>query len=147
VSNIQTQQEILDAKTIRERLLAMLGMFFAGVALLLAAIGLYGVLNYSVLQRRREIGIRLVVGAQRKAIARMVTGEVFAAVLAGVAVGAAMGLGTARYIEALFYHVKSSDAVMLAIPSGAVFFVALFAMLPGVSRAIRIDPADTLRSE
>lgn len=147
VSNIQTQQEILDAQTIRERLLAMLGMFFAGVALLLAAIGLYGVLNYSVLQRRREIGVRLAVGAQRKAIARMVTGEMFATVLAGVSVGAVMGLGAARYIEALFYHVKSSDAVMLAIPSGAVFFVALFAMLPGVWRAMLIDPADTLRSE
>jgi putative ABC transport system permease protein len=147
VSNIRTQQEILDAQTIRERLLAMLGMFFAGVALLLAAIGLYGVLNYSVLQRRREIGIRLAVGAQRGAIARMVTAEVFVAVLAGVAVGAVMGLGTARYIEALFYHVRSSDVVMLAIPSGAVFFVALFAMLPGLSRAMRIDPAETLRSE
>jgi predicted permease len=147
VSNIRTQQEILDAQTIRERLLAMLGMFFAGVALLLAAIGLYGVLNYSVLQRRREIGIRLAVGAQRGAIVRIVTAEVFVAVLAGVVVGAGIGLGTARYIEALFYHVKTSDVVMLAIPSGAVFFVALFAMLPGVSRAMRIDPAETLRSE
>ena len=147
VSNIRTQQEILDAQTIRERLLAMLGMFFANVALLLAAIGLYGILNYSVLQRRREIGIRLAVGARRGAIARMVTAEVFVAVLAGVAVGAAMGLGTARYIEALFDHVRSSDSMTLAIPSGAVFFVALFAMLPGVSRAIRIDPAETLRSE
>ncbi len=96
VSNIRTQQEILDARTIRERLLAMLGMFFAGVALLLAAIGLYGVLNYSVLQRRREIGIRLAVGAQRGAIARIVTAEVFVAVLAGVAAGAAMGLGAVR---------------------------------------------------
>jgi ABC-type antimicrobial peptide transport system permease subunit len=147
VSNIRTQQEILDAQTIRERLLAMLGMFFAGVALLLAAIGLYGVLNYSVLQRRREIGIRLAVGAQRGAIVRIVTAEVFVAVLAGVVVGAGIGLGTARYIEALFYHVKTSDVVMLAIPSGAVFLVALFAMLPGVSRAMRIDPAETLRSE
>jgi predicted permease len=147
VSNIRTQQEILDAQTIRERLLAMLGMFFAGVALLLAAIGLYGVLNYSVQQRRREIGIRLAVGAQRGAIARMVTAEVFLVVIAGVVTGAAIGLGAARYIETLFYHVKSSDAVMLAIPSGAVFFVALFAMLPGVSRAMRIDPAETLRSE
>ncbi len=147
VSNIRTQQEILDAQTIRERLLAMLGMFFAGVALLLAAIGLYGVLNYSVLQRRREIGIRLAVGAQRGAIARMVTAEVFMVVIAGVVIGAAMGLGAARYIETLFYHVKSSDAVMLAIPSAAVFFVASLAMLPGVLRAMRIDPAETLRSE
>jgi predicted permease len=147
VSNIRTQQEILDAQTIRERLLAMLGLFFSGVALLLAAIGLYGVLNYSVLQRRREIGIRLAVGARRGAIARMVTQEVFGVVAAGIVVGAAMGLGAARSIEALFYHVKSSDAAMLAIPSGTVFVVALFAMLPGVWRAMGINPAETLRSE
>ena len=87
--------------------------FFAGVALLLAAIGLYGVLNYSVLQRRREIGIRLAVGAQRGAIARMVTAEVSLVVIAGVVIGAAMGLGAARYIGTLLYDVKSSDAVML----------------------------------
>lgn len=147
VSNLRTQQEILDAQTVRERLLAMLGMFFAAVALLLAAIGLYGVLNYSVMQRRREIGIRLAVGAPRGAIARMVTAEGFLVVIAGVVLGAGMGVSAAHSIQALFYQVKASDAGMLAIPSAAVFLVALLAMLPGVSRAMRVDPAETLRSE
>ncbi len=147
VSRIRTQQEILDGQTIRERLLAMLGIFFAGVALLLAGIGLYGVLNYSVLQRQREIGIRLAIGARRLAIARLVSSEVFSVAMAGVIAGVGLGLVSARAVQALFYQVKASDAAMLAIPSVVILMVVFISTVPAVLRALHIDPAEILRSE
>ena len=99
VSNIRTQAEINQSAHVRERLLAMLALFFAVVALLLAGIGLYGVLDYAVLQRRREIGIRMAIGAQAGDIARRVTADVFVMVLAGAVAGLALGMASARYIE------------------------------------------------
>jgi putative ABC transport system permease protein len=147
VSNIQTQQELLDAQTVRERLLAMLGVFFAAVALLLAGIGLYGVLNYSVLQRRREIGIRMALGARRGRVARLVTAEVLRTVAVGCIAGWALGIGSTRYIESLLYQVKAGEPEMLAVPPIAILVVVLSATAPAVSRALRIDPAEILRSE
>jgi ABC-type antimicrobial peptide transport system permease subunit len=147
VSNLRTQQELIDAQTVRERLLAMLAMFFACVALLLAGIGLYGVLNYSVVQRRREIGIRLAIGAPAAGIARLVTIDVFTMVLAGALAGLAIGMASVRFLETLFYQVKATDVRMLMIPSLALLATALFASLPAVIHAVRIDPVETLRSE
>ncbi len=147
VSNLHTQQELIDGKTIRERLLAMLALFFAAVALLLAAIGLYGVLNYSVVQRRREIGIRLAIGAPASGIARLVTVDVFAMVLTGAIAGLAIGIASVRFIETLFYQVKATDVGMLMLPAMSLFAAALLAALPAVLQAVRIDPVDTLRSE
>lgn len=147
VSNIRTQQELIDAQTIRERLLAMLAFFFAVVALLLAGVGLYGVLDYSVLQRRREIGIRMAIGAQAGDIVRRVTMDVFAMVLLGAAGGLGLGMASVRYIESLLYQVKATDFGALALPSLAILAAALVAALPPVIRAVRIDPVHVLRSE
>ena len=85
----------------------MLALFFAAVALLLAGVGLYGVLDYSVLQRRREIGIRMAIGAQAGDIARRVTADVFSMVLVGALAGLALGMASVRYIESLLYQVKA----------------------------------------
>ena len=147
VSSIRTQVEINQSQTVRERLLAMLAFFFAAVALLLAGIGLYGVLDYSVLQRRREIGIRLAIGAPAVDIARRVTVDVFSMVLVGALAGLALGMASVRYIESLLYQVKPTDLGMLALPASTIFVAALLAALPAVIRAVRIDPATTLRAE
>ena len=147
VSNIRTQAELVRAQTLRERLLAMLGLFFAAVALLLAGIGLYGVLEYSVLQRRREIGIRIAIGAQAGAIARLVTVEIFTMAAVGAVCGVALGMASVRYIEALLYQVKPRDLGMLALPSATILAAALLAALPAVLHAVRIDPAEMLRLE
>jgi predicted permease len=147
VSNIRTQASLVLGQTVRERLLAILALFFAGIALLLAGIGLYGVLEYSVIQRRREIGIRMAIGAAAASIARSVTAEVFGMVLAGAVVGLALGMASVRYIQSLLFQVKPTDAVILAIPAVAIVATALIAAVPAVLRAVRIDPATTLRTE
>jgi predicted permease len=147
VSNIRTQAELVRAQTLRERLLAMLAVFFAGVALLLAAVGLYGVLDYSVLQRRREIGIRMAVGAPAGNIARLVTVEIFAMVVVGAVAGVALGMASVRYIEALLYQLKPTDLGMLALPAFTILAAALLAALPAVVHAVRIDPVAMLRAE
>jgi predicted permease len=147
VSNIRTQADLVRAQTVRERLLAMLALFFAGVALLLAGIGLYGVLDYGVLQRRREIGIRIAIGAQAGDIARRVTVDIFSMVLVGAVAGVAAGLASVRYVETLLYQVKATDVTILAAPSFTILAAAFLSALPAVIRAVRIDPAETLRAE
>lgn len=147
VSNITTQLDLVRDQTIRERLIAMLAAFFAAVALLLAGIGLYAVLNYSVLQRRREIAIRMAIGSPRADIVRIVTLDVFLMIALGGCAGVALGLGAARYVESLFYQVKATDADMIALPACAILLTAIVATLPAVLRALRTDPTETLRAE
>jgi predicted permease len=147
VSNITTQLELVRDQTIRERLIAMLAAFFAAVALLLAGVGLYGVLNYGVQQRRREIGIRMAVGAPRRRIVRLVTLDIFLMIALGSCTGIALGFGAARYVQSLFYHVKATDADMVALPTCAVLLTALVATLPAVLRALRTDPTQIMRTE
>ena len=147
VSNITTQLDLVRDQTIRERLIAMLAGFFAVVALLLAGIGLYAVLNYSVLQRRREIGIRMAIGSSRAGIVRLVTFDAFAMIVLGGCAGVGLGLGAARSVSSLFYQVKATDAEMLALPVCAILVTALVATLPAVLRALRTDPTEILRAE
>jgi predicted permease len=147
VSNIRTQKELIESQTIRERLLAMLAMFFAVVALLLAGVGLYGVLHYSVVERRREIGIRLAIGAQAGRIARLVTMDIFTMVVVGAAAGLGIGMASVRSIETLFFQVKASDLTMLMVPGIVILGAAFLAAIPAVIHAVRVDPVETLRSE
>jgi len=132
---------------IRERLLASLSGFFAIVALLLACLGLYGVLNYTVVQQRREIGLRMALGARAAQVVARLTRDTIIMVAAGAAFGLAAGLGFGRMIERLLLEVKAMDAVALLTPLTMLTIAVALAAIPPALRAVRIDPAETLRSE
>lgn len=147
VSNIRTQKDLIDSHTVRERVLAMLAVFFGAVALLLAGVGFYGLLDYTVLQRRREIGIRMALGAAAGGIASRMAGQAFARAVLGMLVGFAFGLASARHIQSLLFGVKATDVSMLAAPAVTILLVSFIAAAPAMLRATRVDPAVTLRSE
>lgn len=147
VSNVRTQEELVRMHTVRERLLAMLSLFFAVVALLLAGVGLYGVLDYSVVQRRREIGIRLALGARSGHIVLRLTTQVFCMIALGTTVGLGLGIASEAYIGALLYKVGITDFAILAAPVVTVIAAAVIASLPPILRAMRIDPVAMIRVE
>ena len=132
---------------IRERLLAILSVFFAGVAVLLAGVGLYGVLNYVVMQQRREIGIRVALGARAAHVIRRITARMLGSIGAGTAIGLTAGIAVERLVESLLFEVRSTDPSSWSLPILTMAATATLAALPPVARAIRIDPAQTLRSE
>ena len=147
VSNVHTQEELVRRHTNRERMLAVLSLFFAVVALIIAAVGVYGVLDHAVLQRRRELGIRIALGASGGDIATRVTVEIFSMLLIGAIAGLSLGLASERYVTTLLYHVKATDVSVLATPVLTVLSAAVLAAFPPVLRAIRTDPTEMLRSE
>jgi len=147
VSNVQTQAELVRNHTIKERLLATLSLFFAIVALILAAVGLYGVLNHAVLQRRRELGIRMALGARTSHIARQVGGDMFLMLILGSAVGLGAGLASERFVATLLYGVRGTDMRLLATPLLTLFTAAFLAALPPIIGASKTDPSVALRSE
>jgi predicted permease len=147
VSTVRTQTALIEQHTARERLLSILALFFGAVALLLAGVGVYGVLDYAVIQQQREIGIRMAIGARSAAIARGLVFRLFALVLTGSLIGILLGSASVRFIESLLFDVKATDVGVLAWPMATIFAVALLAALPAVVRAVRIDPATMLRLE
>ena len=135
------------SQMVRERLLATLSRFFAAVALILAAVGLYGVLNYTVLERRRELGIRIALGATGSDIAVRITFRALAMIVVGAAIGIALGIASEQAIAALLYQVKATDPDVLAAALITMLGAALVAAFPPVLRAVRIDPTLLLRSD
>ena len=147
VQQIQPHSSFIRWRLVRERLLATLSLFFAVVALVLAAVGLYGVLNYSVTRRRREIGIRMALGARVGHVVRIVTSDAALIVCLGSLAGVAAGVMTGRLIEAMLYEIKPTGLDTIGAPILILALVSLVASLPPAFRAARVDPAQTLRSE
>jgi putative ABC transport system permease protein len=147
VSNVRSQEELVASHTIRERLMAMLALFFGAVSLLLAGVGLYGLLDQSVLQRRREIGIRMALGASSGSIAGRMCLQAVLLSLLGVAVGFALVLATVSHIQSLLFGVKPTDLLIVAVSGGTILSATLLAAMPAMFRAARVNPAITLRAE
>jgi len=147
VTNVATQRAFVERQLLRERLLATLSLFFAAVALFLASVGLYGVLNYAVIQRRREIGVRMALGARAVDVIRGVTAEMMSPVGIGTILGLGAGLAFGRLIERILFEVKPTDPLTITAPLLTLAAAAALAALPPAIRAVRIDPAQTLRSE
>jgi ABC-type antimicrobial peptide transport system permease subunit len=147
LANVQTMQEILDDSMARTSFtLVMLGIA-AGVALLLGAVGIYGVISYSVSQRTREIGVRMALGAARRDVNRLVLREGVPLIVAGLAFGLAAAFGLTRLMSALLFGVSPVDPITFAAVSTALAAVALVASYLPARRASSMDPTEALRWE
>ncbi len=146
IAGVQTMEDLVEAAVGRRRLLAPLLGVFAGVALLLALIGIYGVISYSVAQRTREMGIRRALGAQHQDILRLVVGQGLALALAGVAIGIGGAFALTRVMGSLLFHVSATDPGIFAGIGGLFLVVTAAACYVPARRATRIDPMDALRA-
>lgn len=147
VRQMISQNQIIEDKLVRERLLATLSAFFAFIATVLAAIGLYGVLSYTVAQRTKEIGIRMALGAPRPGVVRLVVQDAAIWTLLGLVVGLGASLYLARFADKLLYEVKPSDIHAIALPLAFFLGAGSLAALPAAWRATRVDPIIALRYE
>jgi len=147
VSNILTMDQILGKSTLDASLEATLVTAFAGLSLLLAAVGLFGVLSYLVAQRQGEIGIRLALGAQREQVLRLMVGDGLRPALYGLTLGLAVSVGAVRLIQSMLYGTRPLDPVVFAAVTASLLMVAVLACLVPAWKASRIDPMQALRIE
>lgn len=145
--DIRPLHELVDQNTATRRLSAILLGVFAALALVLAAIGLYGVMSYSVTQRAREIGVRIALGAQRGDVFRLVLGSGMALVLVGLVIGLVGALYLSRFMQSLLFELKPTDMVTFASVPAILAAVALVACYLPARRAMRVDPIIALREE
>jgi len=144
---VQTQSAQIESSLFQERLIARLSSFFGGLSLLLACVGLYGLLSYEVIRRTREIGIRMALGAQSLDVLRFIVGQGIALSAAGAALGILGALGATRYLASLLYGVRPYDPLTFLTVALLLGLVALAACYIPARRASRVDPLVALRYE
>jgi predicted permease len=147
VTSITSQADVVNRTLVRERLLALLSGFFALIGLVLTAVGLYGTLSYAVVQRTREIGIRLALGARAFGAVRSVLADTGASTLIGAACGLAGGLYLSRFVETMLFEVAAVDVWSVALPLGMLLLTASAAAALPAWRATRVDPVIALRND
>ncbi len=144
---VRTMEDDMEDQLARERMMATLGVFFGGVALLIAAVGVYGVLTNLVARRTREIGIRVALGAGPNQVMRHVVGQSLAPVVAGTMAGIPLAAIGARALGSLLYGVKWNQAPVYALAAAALVAAAAAAAWIPARRATRVDPLEALRTE
>jgi ABC-type antimicrobial peptide transport system permease subunit len=147
VTRVASLDDLRVATTARTRFALLLFQLFAGVAVVLCAVGIFGVLAGAVAERRREIGVRSALGARRGAIVRLVVGQGLRPAMLGVAAGLAAAVGLGRFRESLLFDVSSLDPVTYGGVTALIVAVALAACWLPARRAARLDPVTVLRSE
>jgi ABC-type antimicrobial peptide transport system permease subunit len=149
--DVHTLEDEMHAALVQQRLIAMLSSLFGGLALVLACVGLYGLLAFTMVQRTGEIGIRMALGARRGSVVWLVVREALLLVAAGVALGVPAALAVARLassqISGLLFGLEATDPVTIAAASFALASVAAFATYWPARRASRVDPMVVLRAE
>jgi len=147
VADVRTMREVRDISVAQRRLTMMLLGVFAGMALLLAAVGIYGVISYAVTQRTQEIGVRMALGAQRSNVLQMVIGQALTLAAAGILIGAAGALLLTGLMKNLLFGVQPADPLTFILVAALLGTVAAAAAsVPGL-RATRVDPVVALRAE
>jgi putative ABC transport system permease protein len=144
---IRRMTDRVDESIAQPRFQAGLLNLFGAVALLLAAGGIYGVLAYSVTQRRREIGIRMALGAQKRNVVSLVIGQGMKLALSGVVIGVVSALALTRVLRNLLYEVTPTDPLTFAVVSLVLVAMALLACWLPAGRAAKVDPMEALRHE
>jgi ABC-type antimicrobial peptide transport system permease subunit len=147
IVKLRSMEDVFAASVSRPRFLAQLLGLFAGLALLLAAIGTYGILSYSVSERRREIGIHMALGATRGNVLRMVLGQGFRMTTVGLVAGITASFAMTRLLQTQLFNVKPTDPATMATVTVFIALVAIVACYIPASRATRVDPMVVLRDE
>ena len=147
LSEVSTQIEAVDRQLSSERITAQLSTFFGLLALVLACLGLYGLLSYEVTRRTREIGIRMAIGAQSHNVIGLVLVKASALIAGGAAAGIVVALGVTRFLSSFLYGVKAGDPLIMAAVAGLLAAVALAACYLPARRATKVDPLVALRYE